>query len=62
MTKAEYRASIDAAVGELDLDHYRHQRKVYLVALVAGYRAGFTRTQMNYAREFLCSTWRMRRI
>jgi hypothetical protein len=59
-TKPEYRQAIDMAMGVLPRPLYQHQRKVYLMALRAGYRAGFTRVQMTYAREFLCAIRRMR--
>jgi hypothetical protein len=61
-SKAAYRAAIDRSMGVLPLPLYRHQRKVYLACLKAGYASGFTRAEMTYAREFLVSIWRMRRL
>lgn len=59
-TKEEYRRVIDMSMGVLPFNLYQQQRRVYLVALRAGYKAGYSRVQMTYAREFLCAIRRMR--
>jgi hypothetical protein len=59
-TKREFRSTLDIAMGVLPPPLYQRQRRTYLLALRAGYKAGYTRVQMTYAREFLASVRRMR--
>ena len=60
ITKAGFRLTLDMSMGILPRPLYQRQRKVYLLALRAGYAAGYSRGQMTYAREFLCCVRRMR--
>ena len=59
-TKQAYRAALDQAMGVLPPPLYQRQRRAYLMGLRAGYKAGYTRVQMTYAREFLACVRRMR--
>ena len=59
-TKGEFRRCLDISMGVLPQPLYQRQRKVYLLAICAGYASGYSRAEMTYAREFLCCIRRMR--